>query len=122
MEVRLNAANVIKMVPGPTTYTVSHVQDIKSAFELFVTPSIQQHIPESLNIIHVSVFDKTCCFSYGHTALNAPDCDVTIVRLWLQKWERERLSRCLFLFSFDCLLYSSVTFVVIHLLFVFFLP
>lgn len=39
---RLSAANVIKMVPGPTRYAVSHVQDIKSAFELFITPSIER--------------------------------------------------------------------------------
>ena len=38
-----SGANVIKMVPGPTRYTVSNVQDIKSEFELFVTPSVESH-------------------------------------------------------------------------------
>ncbi len=32
------------MVPGPTRYADSHVQDIKSAFELFITPSIEKYI------------------------------------------------------------------------------
>lgn len=47
---RLSAANVIKMVPGPTRYAVSHVQDIKSAFELFITPSIEKDILEMTNL------------------------------------------------------------------------
>ncbi len=34
------------MVPGPTRYAVSHVQDIKSAFELFITPSVETNILE----------------------------------------------------------------------------
>ncbi len=38
---KLSASNIIKMVPGPTRYADSHVQDIKSAFELFITPSIE---------------------------------------------------------------------------------
>uniref|UniRef100_A0A0E9XN50 Uncharacterized protein n=1 Tax=Anguilla anguilla TaxID=7936 RepID=A0A0E9XN50_ANGAN len=47
---RLSAANVIKMVPGPTRYASSHVQDIKSAFELFITPSMQKDILEMTNL------------------------------------------------------------------------
>ncbi len=39
---RLSVANIIKMVPGPTRYAVSHVEDIKSSFELFITPSIKK--------------------------------------------------------------------------------
>ncbi len=44
---RLNAAIVIRMVPGPAGYAVSHVQDIKSAFELSITPSIKKDIIET---------------------------------------------------------------------------
>ncbi|XP_039550046.1 piggyBac transposable element-derived protein 4-like, partial [Pimephales promelas] len=47
---RLSAANVIKMVPGPTRYAVSHVQDIKSAFDLFITPSIEKDVLEMTNL------------------------------------------------------------------------
>lgn len=31
------------MVPGPTRYAVSHVEDIEPSFELFVTPSIEKY-------------------------------------------------------------------------------
>ena len=47
---RLSAANVIKMVPGPTRYAVSYVQDIQSAFELFMTPSIEKTILQMTNL------------------------------------------------------------------------
>jgi len=47
---RLSAANVIKMVPGATKYAVSHVQDIKSAFDLFITPSIEKDVLEMTNL------------------------------------------------------------------------
>lgn len=47
---RRSAANVIKMVPGPIRYTVSHLQDIKSAFHLFITPSIEKNILEMTNL------------------------------------------------------------------------
>ena len=38
------------MVPGPNRYAVSRVQDIKSAFELFITPSIKKDILEMINL------------------------------------------------------------------------
>ncbi len=47
---KLSTANVIKMVPGPTRYAVSHVRDIKSAFELFITPSVENNILEIINL------------------------------------------------------------------------
>ncbi len=47
---KLSTANVIKMVPGPTRYAVSHIQDIKSAFELFITPSVENNILEMINL------------------------------------------------------------------------
>ncbi|XP_062409077.1 piggyBac transposable element-derived protein 4-like [Sardina pilchardus] len=47
---RLGAANVIRMIPGPTRYAVSRVQDIKSTFELFITPAIQNIILQMTNL------------------------------------------------------------------------
>ncbi len=47
---KLSVANVIKMVPGPTRYAVSHVQEIKSAFELFITPPVENNILEMINL------------------------------------------------------------------------
>ena len=38
------------MVPGPTRYAVSYVQDIQSAFELFMTPSIEKTILQMTNL------------------------------------------------------------------------
>lgn len=37
----LGAANLIKMFPGSTRYAVSRAEDIKSSFEFFMTPSIE---------------------------------------------------------------------------------
>ena len=47
---RLSAANVIRMVQGPTRYAVSHVEDIKSSFELFITPSIENIVLGMTNL------------------------------------------------------------------------
>lgn len=38
------------MIRGPNRYVVSYVQDIKSAFEVFVTPSIETDIHETTNL------------------------------------------------------------------------
>lgn len=35
------AQNIIRMTPGPARFAVSHVQDIKIAFEPFIPQSIQ---------------------------------------------------------------------------------
>lgn len=47
---RLSAANIIKMVQGPPRYAVSHVEDIKSSFELFITPSIENIVLGMTNL------------------------------------------------------------------------
>ena len=47
---RLSAANIIKMVAGPTRHAVNHVQNIKSASELLITPSIEKDILEMTNL------------------------------------------------------------------------
>lgn len=41
---------LIKMVPGPIRFAVSHVQDIKTAFELFIRPSIEKYILQMMNL------------------------------------------------------------------------
>lgn len=38
------------MVPGPTRYAVSHVEDIEPSFELFVTPSIENIVLQMTNL------------------------------------------------------------------------
>lgn len=50
------AASVIRMQPGPTRIAVSHVQDIKSSFELFFTDSIQNIILDLTNLEGRRVF------------------------------------------------------------------
>ncbi|XP_067088064.1 piggyBac transposable element-derived protein 4-like [Osmerus mordax] len=52
------AANVIRMQPGPTRMAVTHVQDTKSAFELFITDSIQKIILDSTNLEGRRVFGE----------------------------------------------------------------
>ncbi|XP_038128076.1 piggyBac transposable element-derived protein 4-like [Cyprinodon tularosa] len=47
---RHSASNIIKMVPGPTRYAVSHVDDIKSSFKLFITPSIKNIVLGMTNL------------------------------------------------------------------------
>lgn len=47
---RLSASNIIKMVPGPTRYAVSHVEDLKSSFEIFMTPSIKNTVLRMTNL------------------------------------------------------------------------
>ena len=52
------AANVIRMQPGPTRLAVTHVQDIKSSFELFISDSIQKIILDCTNIEGRRVFEE----------------------------------------------------------------
>uniref|UniRef100_A0A8C6M6Z2 PiggyBac transposable element-derived protein domain-containing protein n=1 Tax=Nothobranchius furzeri TaxID=105023 RepID=A0A8C6M6Z2_NOTFU len=47
---RLNAPNLIKMVPVPTRYAISHTEDIKSSFGLFITPSIENIVVGTTNL------------------------------------------------------------------------
>lgn len=47
---RHSPAIVITMVPGPIRYAVSHVQYIKSAFQLFISASIEHYIVEMTNV------------------------------------------------------------------------
>ena len=44
------AANVIRMQPGQTRMVVTHVQDIKSSFELFIPDTIQKIILDCTNL------------------------------------------------------------------------
>lgn len=49
-QAKLSAENIIKKVPGPARMAVSHVTDIKSAFELTMSDSIQKIILEMANV------------------------------------------------------------------------
>lgn len=42
---RMAAQHVIQMTPGPTRYSVSHVEDISATFHLFITPAIEKNHP-----------------------------------------------------------------------------
>lgn len=55
-EGRATSANIIKMTPGPTRFAKSHVQDIKTAFELFIPNSIQSILIEMTNLEGRKVF------------------------------------------------------------------
>ncbi|XP_069008593.1 LOW QUALITY PROTEIN: piggyBac transposable element-derived protein 4-like [Embiotoca jacksoni] len=52
------AANVIRMQQGPTRMAVSHVQDIKSSFDLFTPDSIQKIILDCTNLEGRRVFGE----------------------------------------------------------------
>eukprot|EP00066_Takifugu_rubripes_P014261 XP_011603527.1 PREDICTED: piggyBac transposable element-derived protein 4-like [Takifugu rubripes] len=52
------AANVIRMQPGPTRMAVTHTQDIKSSFELFIPDSIQEIILDCTNLEGRRVFGE----------------------------------------------------------------
>lgn len=43
-------SNVIKMQPGPTQMAVTHTQDIKSSFKLFIPDSMQKIILDCTNL------------------------------------------------------------------------
>lgn len=49
---------MIRIQPGPTRQAVSHVQDIKSSFELFITDSIQKIILDCTNLEGRHVFEE----------------------------------------------------------------
>jgi hypothetical protein len=44
------AANMIRMQPGPSRMVVTHLQDIKSSFELFIPGNIQKQILDLTNL------------------------------------------------------------------------
>ncbi|XP_060792618.1 piggyBac transposable element-derived protein 4-like [Neoarius graeffei] len=52
------AANVIKMIPGPTRLAVTHAQDIKSSFDLFMTYPIKKIILDCSNLEGSRVFGE----------------------------------------------------------------
>ncbi|XP_034040753.1 piggyBac transposable element-derived protein 5-like [Thalassophryne amazonica] len=52
------AANIIRMQPGPTQMAVTHTQDIKSSFELFIPDSIQKIILDCTNLEGRCVFGE----------------------------------------------------------------
>lgn len=53
---RLSSSNVIKMTPGPTRFAVTRVDDIQSAFQLFISPPIEKIILEMTNLEGRRVF------------------------------------------------------------------
>jgi hypothetical protein len=54
----LMAANVIRMESGSTWMVVTHVQDIKSSFELFIPDTIQKIILDCTNLEGRCVFGE----------------------------------------------------------------
>ncbi|XP_061085791.1 oocyte zinc finger protein XlCOF6-like [Conger conger] len=56
---RVRVENIIKMTPGPTRYATSHVDDIKSSFQLFLPESIEGIILEMTNLEGKHVFGDT---------------------------------------------------------------
>lgn len=55
---RLSSSNVIKMTPGPTRFAVTRVDDIQSAFQLFISPPIEKIILEMTNLEGRRVFQE----------------------------------------------------------------
>nr|XP_046255654.1 piggyBac transposable element-derived protein 4-like [Scatophagus argus] len=55
---RLSSSNVIKMTPGPTRFAVTRVDDIQSAFQLFISPPIEKIILEMTNLEGKRVFQE----------------------------------------------------------------
>ncbi|KAJ8409884.1 hypothetical protein AAFF_G00209250 [Aldrovandia affinis] len=53
---KAQAENIIRMTPGPTRFAISCVQDIKSAFELFIPESIQKILIDMTNMEGRRVF------------------------------------------------------------------
>ncbi len=56
---RARVENIIKMMPGPTRYATSRVDDIKSSFQLFLPESIEGIILEMTNLEGKRVFEDT---------------------------------------------------------------
>ena len=54
---RVSSSNVIKMTPGPTRFAITRVDDIQSAFQLFISPPIEKIILEMTNLEGKRVFD-----------------------------------------------------------------
>ncbi|XP_041811933.1 piggyBac transposable element-derived protein 4-like [Chelmon rostratus] len=52
------AANIIRMVPGPTRFAVTHLQDIKSSFELLIPHTIQKIVLDMTNLEGSRVFGE----------------------------------------------------------------
>ncbi|XP_054883216.1 piggyBac transposable element-derived protein 4-like [Poeciliopsis prolifica] len=55
---RLSSSNVIKMTPGPTRFAVTRINDIESAFQLFISPPIEKIILEMTNLEGRRVFQE----------------------------------------------------------------
>lgn len=55
---RLSSSNVIKMTPGPTRFAVTRVDDIQSAFQLFISPPIEKIILNMTNLEGRRVFQE----------------------------------------------------------------
>ena len=51
--------NIIKMMPGPTRYATSRVDDINSNFQLLLPDSIERIIVEMTNLEGKCVFGDT---------------------------------------------------------------
>ncbi|XP_063743292.1 piggyBac transposable element-derived protein 4-like [Eleginops maclovinus] len=55
---RLSSSNVIKMTPGPTRFAVTRVDEIQSAFQLFISSPIERIILEMTNLEGRRVFQE----------------------------------------------------------------
>ncbi|XP_008423828.1 piggyBac transposable element-derived protein 4-like [Poecilia reticulata] len=55
---RLSSSNVIKMTPGPTSFALSRVDDIESAFQLFISPPMEKIILDMTNLEGRRVFQE----------------------------------------------------------------
>ncbi|XP_021162792.2 piggyBac transposable element-derived protein 3 isoform X1 [Fundulus heteroclitus] len=53
---RPSSANVIKMTPGPTRFAITRIDEIHSAFQLFISPPIERIILEMTNLEGRRVF------------------------------------------------------------------
>ncbi|XP_063741958.1 piggyBac transposable element-derived protein 4-like [Eleginops maclovinus] len=55
---RLSSSNVVKMTPGPTRFAVTRVDEIQSAFQLFISSPIERIILEMTNLEGRRVFQE----------------------------------------------------------------
>jgi len=53
---RVRGENIVRMTPGPTRYAISHVNDIKSSFLLFLPETIEKIITDMSNLEGRRVF------------------------------------------------------------------
>ncbi|XP_014853421.1 PREDICTED: piggyBac transposable element-derived protein 3-like [Poecilia mexicana] len=57
-QARLSSSYVLKMTPGPTRFALTRVDDIESAFQLFISPPIEKIILDMTNLEGRHVFQE----------------------------------------------------------------